>query len=76
MSGQSMLRINTSGVFHLSRGIPVDAVKKNVAPPVEQPAEVGAGLLLGDFDDAKNLPHLRSRGVGAVLDLSGRLRNN
>ena len=40
-------------------------------PPFAQPAEAGEGLLIGDFSDVQ-AACLQARGVGAVLDLSGR----
>ena len=44
-------------------------VRKNTRPPVQQPAEVFPGLLIGDLDDAADVPQLLSLGVGAVLNL-------
>lgn len=43
--------------------------RKNPAPPVEQPAEVSSGVLLGDIEDVWNVPRLLECKVGAVLNL-------
>ena len=46
-----------------------DGVGKNTRPPVQQPAEVFPRLLIGDLEDAADVPQLSNLGVGAVLNL-------
>lgn len=41
--------------------------QKNQNPPVEQPCDVGYGLMMGDLDDAQNTAMLVRRGVKGVL---------
>ena len=41
----------------------------NESPPVPQPAEVVAGLFLGDADDAMDGERLKRLGIAGVLGL-------